>query len=190
MEFRRFVRTATSPRPVLSFYPRAVRQFGTSAARLADDKSANNNSGDSGSKATGSSNATGRASFLDAKWLNDLTATSMSPTDQYRPQHNNRTAIDSPPLDHLTSNMNTKLPKMGPTAGRSVIVQADVAQAFMRLRSIISQNKVRQDFHRQKFYEPKSMKRKRLRSERYRIRFKEGFRRMISVVQDMKKKGM
>ncbi|KAI5854142.1 hypothetical protein BZA05DRAFT_393339 [Tricharina praecox] len=203
MEFRRFAYTAISTRPVASLYPRAVRQFGTSAARLADDQNPNANANSSGassassasssasaSKTTGSNNATGRGNMWNTEWLNDLTATTMASTSQYRPQHNNRTAMDSPPLEHLTSSMNTKLPKMGPTAGRSIIVQADVAQAFMKLRSIISQNKVRQDFHRQKFYEPKGIRRKRLRSERYRVRFKEGFRRMISVVLDMKKKGM
>jgi small subunit ribosomal protein MRP21 len=79
---------------------------------------------------------------------------------------------------------------MGPTAGRSVLVTTDLAQAFMRLKSIISQNKVRQDFHSQRFHERPGLKRKRLRSERHRRRFKEGFKRMVSIVMDMKKKGM
>jgi len=79
---------------------------------------------------------------------------------------------------------------MGPTAGRSVVVITDVAQAFMKLRSVISQNKVRQDWNRQRFHERPGSKRKRLKSERHRRRFKEGFKRMVRVVLDMKKKGM
>ena len=79
---------------------------------------------------------------------------------------------------------------MGPTAGRSVLVTTDVSQALMRLKSILSQNKVRQQFHMQKFHESRGLKRKRLASERHRRRFKEGFKRMVSIVLDMKKKGM
>ena len=83
----------------------------------------------------------------------------------------------------------TRLPKMGPAAGRSVLVNGDVAQAFMKLRTIIAQNKVRSDFAAQKFHEAPSVKRKRLASLRHRRRFKEGFKRMVAVVMDMKKKG-
>jgi ribosomal protein S21 len=100
----------------------------------------------------------------------------------------NLSSENTPPMAHLTSNL--KPPKMGPTAGRSVRVSADLAQAFMGLKSIIQQNRVRQDFARQRFYERPGLKAKRLKSERYRRRFKEGFKRMVSVVLNMKKKGM
>ncbi|KAI5777782.1 hypothetical protein EDC01DRAFT_676985 [Geopyxis carbonaria] len=83
-----------------------------------------------------------------------------------------------------------RLPKMGPTAGRSVPVTVDLRQAFMRLRSVISQNRVRQDFQKQRFHETAGNKRKRLRSERHRRRFKEGFKRMVNVAMQMKKMGL
>ena len=89
------------------------------------------------------------------------------------------------PIQHLDVK-----PRMGPTAGRSVLVTTDISQALMRLKSILSQNKVRQQFHMQKFHESRGLKRKRLASERHRRRFKEGFKRMVSIVLDMKKKGM
>ncbi|KAF8464017.1 hypothetical protein BDZ91DRAFT_730568 [Kalaharituber pfeilii] len=83
-----------------------------------------------------------------------------------------------------------RVPRMGPTAGRSVMVQGDVVSAFTRLRAIVSQNRVRADKSKQRFHERPGLKRKRLRRERYRKRFKEGFKRMVGVIMDMKNRGM
>lgn len=82
------------------------------------------------------------------------------------------------------------IPKMGPTAGRSVLVTGDVAQAFSRLGFIVRQNKVKSDSFMQRFHERPGLKRKRLKSQRHRKRFKEGFKKMVSIVQDMRRKGM
>lgn len=83
-----------------------------------------------------------------------------------------------------------KPPKMGPNAGRSVVVEGDLAGAFMKLRTVLSKNKVRSDFQRQRFHERPGMKRKRLKAERHRKRFKLGFQKMVALALDMKKKGM
>ncbi|KAA8894934.1 hypothetical protein FN846DRAFT_894624 [Sphaerosporella brunnea] len=169
MEFRRLAcASAASARPSLALYARALRQFGTSAARAAGNDQNDKNS------------PSPMAGLFDT-----LFSTPRAPSS-FRP--NFSPSANQLPLSHL--NVPQKPPKMGPTAGRSVVVQGDVAQAFMRLRSIISQNKVRQDFHYQKFHERPGLKRKRLRSERHRRRFKEGFKRMVALVMDMRKKGM
>lgn len=85
---------------------------------------------------------------------------------------------------------NKQLPRMGPTAGRSVLVQGDVTVAFTRLRSIVQANRVRADKNKQRFHERPGVKRKRLRRERHKRRFKEGFKRMVGIVLDMKNRGM
>ena len=84
-----------------------------------------------------------------------------------------------------------RIPRMGPSAGRSVTVQGvDPTMAFTRLRSILSINRVRSDLFKQRFHERPGLKRKRLRRERHKKRFKEAFRRMVGVVLDMKNRGM
>lgn len=83
-----------------------------------------------------------------------------------------------------------RVPRMGPTAGRSILVQGDVVAAFTRLRAVVQINRVRSDLNKQRFHERPGLKRKRLKRERYRRRFKEGFKRMVGVVLDMKNRGM
>ena len=60
----------------------------------------------------------------------------------------------------------------------------------MRLQRLVAENKVKSDAHRQKFHERKGLKKKRLRSERFRKRFKEGFKKMVGVVLDMRRQGL
>jgi ribosomal protein S21 len=172
MEFRRrLVYTAASARPVASLFPaRTLRPFSTSAARPAGNNNEKNSPAMLGN-------------LFETLLATPRTSAS---SNLFRPDFGS--SPSSMPVSHI--NAPQKPPKMGPTAGRSVVVQTDVAQAFMKLKSILSQNRVKQDFHLQRFHERPGLKRKRLRSERHRKRFKEGFRRMIAVVMDMKKKGM
>ena len=65
----------------------------------------------------------------------------------------------------------------------------DVGRAFRALEIACARNKVRADFNRQRFHERPGLKRKRLKSERWRRTFKEGFRGMVKAVNAMKKKG-
>ncbi|KAF8416167.1 hypothetical protein EV426DRAFT_434784 [Tirmania nivea] len=83
-----------------------------------------------------------------------------------------------------------RVPRMGPTAGRSVLVQGDVTVAFTRLKSLVQANRVRSDLMKQRFHERPGLKKKRLKRERHRRRFKEAFKRMVGVVLDMKNRGM
>lgn len=81
-------------------------------------------------------------------------------------------------------------PKMGPTAGRSIAVGPEgVNMAMGRLRMLLLKNNVKSDFMRQRFHERPGVKRKRLKSERHRKRFKAAFKRMVSVILKMKGKG-
>jgi len=83
--------------------------------------------------------------------------------------------------------------RLGPTAGRTVSVNndrgMDVGRAFRTLEVQCARNAVRRDFMRQRFHERPGLKRKRLKGERWRRRFKEGFQGVVKLVQKMKKQG-
>ncbi|OTA22914.1 hypothetical protein BTJ68_15160 [Hortaea werneckii EXF-2000] len=86
-----------------------------------------------------------------------------------------------------------KLPfKLNASVGRTVYTNSttmDPARAFRALEMQCARNSVRRDFQRQRFHERPGLKRKRLHSERWRRRFKEGFRGVVGLVQKMKKQG-
>ncbi|CCX16401.1 hypothetical protein FPQ18DRAFT_16464 [Pyronema domesticum] len=168
MEFRRVIGAAAAARPVQSLFPRTVRTFSTTVRRAADE----------GKPATKTPHP---YSILDA-----FSSGSQAPRHRAAGT-GGMFGRNTMPIAQV---LQSKPPKMGPTAGRSVVVTADVAQAFMRLRSILSQNRVQKDVYSQRFHERPGLKRKRLASERHRRRFKEGFKRMVSIVMDMKAKGM
>ncbi|WPG99878.1 Hypothetical protein R9X50_00269800 [Acrodontium crateriforme] len=83
--------------------------------------------------------------------------------------------------------------KLGPTVGRTVNVDTkrgtDVASAFRQLDIQCNQNRVRADFNRQRFHERPGLKRKRLRRERWRRRFQQGFNEVVQRVQKMRTQG-
>lgn len=79
---------------------------------------------------------------------------------------------------------------MGPTAGRSVVVQSGLPQAFLKLEHVLKDNQVKTMVRLAREHERPGLKRKRLKSQRYRKRFKEGFKRMVQVALKMKKLGM
>jgi small subunit ribosomal protein MRP21 len=83
--------------------------------------------------------------------------------------------------------------KLGPTLGRTVYVDNqrgfDVARAFRSMDIQITKNQVRKEFARQKFHERPGKKRKRLHSERWRKRFKIGFKATVKRVLKMRKQG-
>ncbi|KAL7276295.1 hypothetical protein RUND412_000709 [Rhizina undulata] len=127
--------------------------------------------------------------------LGKVQSTSAAPARRLFPAGNGalgamsrRNALNIPPP--MSAADSERIPRIGPSAGRSVAVTGDLAQAFTRLRYIVTSNNVKYDERRQKFHERPGMKRKRLRSERHRKRFKAGFKRMIKVVLEMKKKGL
>lgn len=61
--------------------------------------------------------------------------------------------------------------------------------ALRTLNRLVSEQHIRAKAHSQRFHERKGMKRKRLRSERWRARFKDGFKAACTRVYQLKKQG-
>ena len=84
-------------------------------------------------------------------------------------------------------------PRLNPTYGRSVDLDAsrgrDIVRGIGMLGSLMARNKVKSDFNKQRFHERGGLKRKRLNSERWRARFKQGFRDVTGRVMELTRKG-
>jgi ribosomal protein S21 len=65
----------------------------------------------------------------------------------------------------------------------------DLGRAIRKLEIKCAYNNVRQDFNKQRFHERPGLKRKRLKSQRWEKRFREGFKAVVSKVQKMRMKG-
>lgn len=92
--------------------------------------------------------------------------------------------VNAPPLGAKPT------PRTGPSAGRTVTVLTDLPQALSRLRSILTANNVKVDQLRQRFHERPGKKKNRLKSLRHRRRFKAGFKRLVTIAMEMKRKGL
>jgi ribosomal protein S21 len=83
--------------------------------------------------------------------------------------------------------------KLNSATGRVIHVNTergiDAARAFRMLGMRLAQNNVRKDAQRQRFHERPGLKRKRLKSERWRKRFKEAFQGTVARVVNMKRQG-
>ncbi|KAI0508789.1 hypothetical protein F5B22DRAFT_384520 [Xylaria bambusicola] len=81
--------------------------------------------------------------------------------------------------------------RLVPRTGRTVYVgsNVDIARSFKLLAVQVGQNKIRRDFQQQKFHERPGKKRKRLASERWRTRFRIGFKATISRVRELTAQG-
>ncbi|RYP70674.1 hypothetical protein DL771_005278 [Monosporascus sp. 5C6A] len=81
--------------------------------------------------------------------------------------------------------------RLVPRLGRTVHVSmnVDVARSFKILAIQVAQNRIRQDFQYQRFHERPGLKRKRLKSERWRKRFKKGFKETVRRVRELTKQG-
>ena len=85
---------------------------------------------------------------------------------------------------------NTLTIKSRPSLGRTVEVKASgVAAALQTLEAECRRNNIRVDQKRQRFHERPGLKRKRLKSERWRKRFKIAFKANVQKVQEMRRKG-
>ena len=80
-----------------------------------------------------------------------------------------------------------------PTVGRTIEVEermgVDFGQAVKKLSMLLVNNRVRQDQRMQKYHERAGAKRKRLKRERWRRYFKEGFNATIGRVKQMRRQG-
>ncbi|KAL9125280.1 MAG: hypothetical protein Q9217_005493 [Psora testacea] len=80
-------------------------------------------------------------------------------------------------------------PKVGRTIELDKARGMDFGRAMRQLNILCATNRVRADAMRQRFHERPGMKRKRLKSERWRKLFKEGFRATVGRVKEMRRKG-
>ncbi|KAI3393867.1 hypothetical protein diail_3542 [Diaporthe ilicicola] len=81
--------------------------------------------------------------------------------------------------------------RLRPSVGRTIHMstKVDLARGLALLNTRVRSNKVSQDFNKQRFHERPGLKRKRLRSERWRARFKDGFKASCSRVQELARQG-
>lgn len=83
--------------------------------------------------------------------------------------------------------------KLGPSLGRTVEVNPargmDVGRAFRTLEMQCARNSVKRDFMMQRFHERPGLKRKRLKSVRWRRNFKKNFQATVALVQKMTRQG-
>ncbi|KAI0592881.1 hypothetical protein F4775DRAFT_597772 [Biscogniauxia sp. FL1348] len=81
--------------------------------------------------------------------------------------------------------------RLVPRTGRTVYVNrnVDVARSFKLLAVQVAQNKLRQDFQNQRYHMRPGLKRKKLKSERYRRRFMKGFKGAVKRVQELTRQG-
>jgi ribosomal protein S21 len=91
----------------------------------------------------------------------------------------------------LTKPVPLEMRNLRPSTGRTVekYGSVDVARAFALLDMACNRNGVSRDLARQRFYERPGLKRKRLRSERWRKLFKVGFKATVSRVAELRKQG-
>lgn len=66
---------------------------------------------------------------------------------------------------------------------------SDLALKLKRLQMTVVRNRIPQDFQKQRFHERPGLKRKRLKSQRWRARFKKGFSKIVGRVGEMRKMG-
>ncbi|KAL1846420.1 hypothetical protein Daus18300_014263 [Diaporthe australafricana] len=81
--------------------------------------------------------------------------------------------------------------RLRPSIGRTVHLtnKLDLARGLGMLNARVRGNKVSQDFNKQRYHERPGLKRKRLRGERWRVRFKDGFKATCSRVQELARQG-
>ncbi|KAI1004381.1 hypothetical protein K3495_g3835 [Podosphaera aphanis] len=81
--------------------------------------------------------------------------------------------------------------ELKPRSGRAIVVseRIDVAQAFKKMEMSCSRNRIRREANAQRFHERPGLKRKRLRRQRWRQRFTDGFKATVGRVEELWKQG-
>ncbi|KAF2805541.1 uncharacterized protein BDZ99DRAFT_466520 [Mytilinidion resinicola] len=84
-------------------------------------------------------------------------------------------------------------PRFNASSGRSITLDPSKGRDLIRglgmLNSLVARNRVKADVHAQRFHERAGLKRKRLHGERWRKRFKVGFRSLTERVAELTRKG-
>lgn len=88
--------------------------------------------------------------------------------------------------------------RCAPVTGRTIFLEGNMRQqgsannpehAFALLRRTVSNGQIKTLWHRQRFHERPGLRRKRLKSERWRKRFKHGFQATTTRVRELTKQG-
>lgn len=82
--------------------------------------------------------------------------------------------------------------KLSPSTGRSVVIGStgiEIGRGFKLLEQSCARNKIKADAGKQRFHERGGLKRKRLRRERWRRRFLDGFKATVGRVKQLKNQG-
>ena len=92
-------------------------------------------------------------------------------------------------FDNLTKIENAQLSRTGKYSGRTVrCPKGKLNLALSSLNRIVRENGVREEFMESKERLPPHEARRKLRSKRHRIRFKQGIARLVGIVMRMRKK--
>jgi small subunit ribosomal protein MRP21 len=114
------------------------------------------------------------------------------PTDMLDPNLSNKPS-ESANLATQQAEAFANYPRLNPTYGRTVELDAsrgrDLVRGIGMLGSLMARNKIRHEMNKQRFHERGGLKRKRLASERWRARFKTGFREVTKRVSELTGKG-
>jgi ribosomal protein S21 len=96
------------------------------------------------------------------------------------------------------NNEELKIPKatraplrLKPQIGRTINLAAgiDILHGVRLLEQVCARNKIRSDFNKQRFHERPGLKRKRLKSERWRKNFRASFQAVVNRVKQLKVQG-
>jgi small subunit ribosomal protein MRP21 len=114
------------------------------------------------------------------------------PTDMLDPNLSNKPS-ESANLATQQKEMFANYPRLNPTYGRMVELDAsrgrDLVRGIGMLGSLMARNRIKHEQAKQRFHERGGLKRKRLASERWRARFKTGFRDVTRRVSELTSKG-
>lgn len=94
--------------------------------------------------------------------------------------------------NNLKAPLPVEMHNLRASTGRSIELGGnvtDLSRAFASLEAHCRRNSIPVEARRQLFYERGGLKRKRLRSQRWRARFKEGFRATVSRVNELRRQG-
>ncbi|KAH6066200.1 hypothetical protein HBI67_121220 [Parastagonospora nodorum] len=114
------------------------------------------------------------------------------PTDMLDPNLSNKPS-EAASLAIQQQETFANYPRLNPTYGRLVELDVsrgrDLVRGIGMLGSLVTRNKVKHEMFRQKYHERGGLKRKRLASERWRARFKKGFKDVTRRVSELTAKG-
>ncbi|TQS37719.1 hypothetical protein Golomagni_01797 [Golovinomyces magnicellulatus] len=94
-------------------------------------------------------------------------------------------------MDVTKPKVSRQLLSLSPSSGRGVFVteKTNLIKAFRQVETSCNRNRVRRDANGQRFHERPGLKRKRLKSQRWRERFRDGFKATLERVQELRSQG-